>query len=51
MAKKTVNFSKLGIKKLPNDKPAVYKIQLRVVIITILVLQKKVECVKELMST
>ena len=26
MAKKTVNFSKLGIKKLPNDKPAVYKI-------------------------
>ncbi len=26
MAKKTVNFNQQGINKLPNDKPAVYKI-------------------------
>lgn len=27
MTKKTVNFNKIGIGKLPNDKPVVYKIQ------------------------
>lgn len=26
MAKKTVNFNKTGIEKLPNNKPVVYKI-------------------------
>ncbi|MCK5590670.1 MAG: hypothetical protein KAI72_01820 [Candidatus Pacebacteria bacterium] len=27
MGKKTTNFNKTGIKKLPNDKPVVYKIK------------------------
>ena len=27
MAKRTINFNKSGINKLPNDKPALYKIQ------------------------